>query len=89
MADGFNRRGKPRAESRKIKRTRALVDLDGIAAAHGDVGLRFAVEVGEFAASAAAADRVTGNFHGLEATGPDVGGDNATVESVSFSGKDF
>ena len=78
--------GKARAESRKIKRTRALVDLDRIAAAHGDVGLGFAVEVGEFASSATPAVRISRNFDGLEASGPDIGGDEAAMERVFFSG---
>ena len=89
MADGFDRRGKTRAESRKIKRTRALVDLDGIAAAHGDVGLCFAVEIRKFTSSATPAARISRNFDGLEATRPDIGGDQAAMERVFFSGEKF
>jgi len=89
VADRFDRRGEARAEGRKIKRTRALVDLDRIAAAHGDVRLCFAVEVGEFASSAAPAARTSRDFDGLETTRPDIGGDEAARERVFFSGEKF
>jgi len=89
VADGFDRGGKARAESRKIKRTRTLVDLDGVAATHGDVGLGFAVKVGKFAPNAGAAGRVARDFEGLEAAGPDVGGDKTAMQRVFLSGEKF
>ena len=86
MADGFGGCGKAGAESGEIQRAGTFVDLHGVAAAHGDVGLGFAVEVGEFASSATPAVRISRNFDGLEASGPDIGGDEAAMERVFFSG---
>jgi len=53
------------------------------------VRLGFAFEVRELAASTAAAGGIAGNFDGLEATGPNVSGDEATMQSVFFSGEEF
>jgi hypothetical protein len=56
------------------------VDLDGIAAAHSDVGLGFAVEVGEFAAGANVAVWVARDAEGLKVAAPDIAGDETAVQ---------
>ena len=67
-------------EHGKIERAGALVNLDRIAAAHGDVGLGFALEVSEIAAGAGAAIRVARDAYGLEMARPDIAGDEAAVQ---------
>src|SRR5467141_4088559 len=59
------------------------------AAAHGDVGLGFAVEVGEFAAGAGAAVWVALDADGLEMAGPDVAGNEAAMERVRAAGQEL
>jgi len=85
VADGFDGGRKARAEGGEVKRTGTLVNLNGIAAAQGDVGLGSPFEVREFAAGARAASGIARNFQGLEAAGPDVGGNEPIVKRFVFS----
>ena len=81
LANAGNRGGQATLQGGEVESAVAFVDLHGIAATHGDVRLGFAEEVGEFAANTGAAiGRAFGN-DGLKATGPDVGGDEPTVEA--------
>lgn len=89
LADGFDRGAETGAESSEVQRAGTLMNLDGIAATHGDVGLGFSFEVGKFAAGAGAAGLGASDFNGLEATGPDITGDEAAVQCVFFSGEKF
>src|SRR5260221_13858612 len=73
----------------EVEGAAALMNLDGIAAAHGDVGLGFAVEVGEFAAGAGAAVWVALDADGLEMAGPDVAGNEAAMERVRAAGQEL
>ena len=85
-SEGF---GDAAAELVEIEVPLAFVDLDGIAAAHGDVGLRFSFEVEEFAADAGAAIGLASDADGLEASAPDVGGDEASVQGFRFARQNF
>lgn len=67
-------------EHGKIERAAALVNLDRIASAHGDVGLGFALEISEIAPGACAAVRVARDAERLEVAAPDVAGDEAAVQ---------
>jgi len=90
VADLRGRRGcQAAAEFRKIEVPIALVNLDGVAAAHGDVGLRFSLKINEFAAHASAACGIARGTNGLEAARPDVEGNQAAVKSLGPSRKDF
>ncbi len=87
MADIGDGGGEAVFEHGEVESAAALVNLDGIAAAHGDVGLSFTLEVGEFTAGAGAAIWVARDADGLEAAGPDVAGDEAAMQSVGASGQ--
>ena len=65
----------------QIQSAVTFVNLDGITATHGDVGLRFAVEIGEIAANTSAASERSLGSDGLEASSPNVGRDESAVES--------
>ena len=52
MTDVVDRGGQPVFKHGQIEGAAALVNLNGIAAAHGDVRLGFAIEIGKFAADA-------------------------------------
>ena len=77
------------AQSGEIEGTAAFVNLHGIAAAHGDVRLGFAIEVGKFAVRAGAAFRIAGDADGLQAAGPDIAGEETAVELVGMTGEEF
>src|ERR1700704_6380546 len=64
-----------------------FVDLHGIAATHGDVGLGLAMQIGELFPNARAAIGVTGHLNGLKMAGPYVAGDEAAVESIAVAGE--
>ena len=55
------------------------MDLDGIASAHGDVGLCVAEQVGEITARAGATVRIASNADGLKVTGPNITGDEPAM----------
>lgn len=75
------------AQFAEIETAAAFMDLHGIAAAHGDVGLCFAFEISEIAVSAGAALRITGHADGLEAAGPNIARDEAAIQRCGFSCK--
>lgn len=66
-----------------------FVDLHGVAAAHGDVGLGLAMEIGEFFLNARAALGIARDLDGLKMAGPDVAGDEAAMESVAVAGEEL
>src|ERR1700728_1517033 len=70
LADVIGRGGQPAPQCGQIYGATVLVNLDRIPPAHGDVGLRVAVEVGEFTTDAYRALEVARNAHGLEMAGP-------------------
>jgi len=74
VTDGFGGSSKARAEGGEIQRAETLMDLHGVAAAHSDVRLSVALEVGKIAAGAGTAVCVAGDFHGLETPRPDIAG---------------
>jgi hypothetical protein len=76
-------------EHGEVENAAALVNLDGIATAHGDVGLSFTIEVGEFATDAGAAVRVARDADGLEVAGPDVAGDEAAMQGFGAAGQEL
>jgi hypothetical protein len=79
MADiGGNGREAP-AESGEVEPSAALMDLDGIAAAHGDVWLRLPFEMAKFASTANAAGGIALNPNGLIAARPDIKGDELCI----------
>src|SRR5580658_5324708 len=73
----------------EIESAPVFVNLHGIAAAHGDVRLRFSLKINEFAADAGAAIGLARDADGLEASAPDVGRNQARVQSLRFSGENF
>src|SRR5580658_10986834 len=81
--------GNAAAQLVEIEASAALVNLHGIAAAHSEVRLRFSLEINEFTADARAAIGLGGDADGLEASAPDVGGDETSVQSVGLAGKNF
>ena len=67
-----------------------LVDLDGVAAAEGDVGAAFAGEVGEDALAADGAVGVGGAGVDLAAlVGPEVEGEEGAADEVGLVGEEF
>ena len=60
----------------------ALVNLDGVASAKGDVRLGLSLEIGEIAAGAGAEGRILRDADGLEMAAPNIRRDQATVESL-------
>lgn len=66
-----------------------FVDLDGVAAAHGDVGLGLAMQIGEFFLNAGAALGIARDLDGLKMSGPDVAGDEAAMERVAVAGEEL
>jgi len=89
VADVGDGGGEAGFQSGQVERASAFVDLHGIAAAHGDVGLGLAIEVRKFTAGAGAAIRVAGDAEGLETAGPNVAGDETAVEGGGASRQDF
>jgi hypothetical protein len=75
------------AQFAEIEAAAAFMDLHGIAAAQGDVGLRFAFEISEVATNAGAALRIPGDADGLEAARPNIARDEAAIERFGFSRK--
>src|SRR3981189_3276316 len=72
LADLGNRRCDAAAQCREIELPAAFVNLDRIAAAHGQVGLGIAFEIAEVMLHAGAAGRVSRHAHGLVSSGPNV-----------------
>jgi hypothetical protein len=66
-----------------------FVNLDGIAAAHGDVGLGLAMQIGELVLHASAALEIALYLHGLKMAGPNVAGDQAAMESPRIAGEEL
>jgi hypothetical protein len=66
-----------------------FVNLHGVAAAHGDVGLGLARQIGEFFLDARAALGIALYLHGLKMAGPNVAGDEAAMESLAIAGEEF
>src|SRR5262249_43525513 len=89
VVDGLSRGSEARTESGEVERAGALVDLNRVSAAHSDVGLGFALEIGEFAARAGATIGIPLDVDRLEAARPDVARNKTTVERVFSAGKKF
>jgi hypothetical protein len=89
VADVGHGGGEAISKGSQVERAIALVNLDRIAAAHGDMGLDVAMEVGEIAMGAGAAVWVAGNADGLEVAAPDVTGDEEAVQRGSLPGEEL
>ena len=76
-------------QRRQVEGAVAFMDLHAVAAAHGDVRLGVTLEIGKFTANAGAAMGIAFDLDGLEATGPDIGGDQAVVEGLVMAGEEF
>lgn len=63
------------------------MNLDGIAAAHGDMRLRFALEIREIAFCASAALWIAVNADGLHVAAPNVAGEQAAKKSFRAAGE--
>ena len=73
----------------EIERAGVFVDLNGVAAAHGDVRLGLAFEVGKFVAGAGAAGGIAWDVERLHMAGPDIAGDEAVMEGFGAAGEEF
>lgn len=80
---------KPASQRFQIESSATFVDLNGVAAAEGHVGLGLALEIREFMADASAARWVLGDADGLEVAGPNVARDQAAVERFFAVGEKF
>lgn len=76
-------------QSGQVESAMVFVNLDRIAAAHGDVRLGVAMKVAEIAAGAGAAVWVEGNSDGLEMAAPDIAGDEAAMQRGGLAGEKF
>lgn len=79
VADVGGDGGKTLAERGEIKASGALVDLNGVAAAHGDMGLGLPFKMAEFAERANAAGGVVLDPNGLKVAYPDIKGDESRI----------
>ncbi len=79
------RRSETAAEIGEIEFAAALVDLNGIAAAHRDLRLRLAIEINEFTAHAGAAIGIARHADGLKFSGPNIARDQASVHGFRLS----
>lgn len=73
----------------EIERTAAFVNLDGIPAAHGDMGLRFSCKMRELMVGADTTFRIAFELERLEPPAPHVAGDKAAVQSGSAACEEF
>jgi hypothetical protein len=65
------------------------MNLDGIAAAHSDVRLGFALEIGKFTASASAAVWVAGDADRLKMTAPDIARGQTAMQRIRATGQEL
>ena len=77
------------AEFGEIEMAAALVDLNGVAPAHGDVRLGLTFEISEIMLGAGAAGFVAFDANGLDAILPDVAGDETIIEGGAIAGEEF
>ena len=89
MANIGKERGEANLQRLEIERASAFMDLDGIAAAHGDVRLSFAGEVREVVLNTNATLWIAFGLNGLKPTGPDIAGEQAAVKGGLSSGEEF
>src|SRR5467141_2146669 len=85
LADFGNRRCDAAAQRCEIELPAALVNLDRIAAAHGQVGLGIAFEIAEVVAHAGAAGGVACHAHGLVSSGPNVKRNQTPAHRIRFA----
>ncbi len=89
LTDIVYQRLQTRLENAKVERARALVNLDGIAAAQGDARLDFSREIGEITPGASAAIGPARQTDGLHAPGPNVRGEQAPIQGFGMAREDF
>src|SRR6266849_9807141 len=87
VADVRDRWSQAIPERIEIQRTSALVNLDGIASAHGDVRLGIPLEVSKFAPRAHRALRIARYANGLEMAAPDVTREELAMQRALAAGE--
>src|SRR6202030_4236267 len=78
-----------KSENAEVESPRAFMNLNGIATAHGDVGLGFSSKIGEITLGAGAAFGVARHTDGLQAAGPDVARKQSSMKSLRVAGEEF
>src|SRR6266478_1433592 len=82
VADVGDRWSQAIPEGAEIERTAALVNLDGVASAHGDVRLGIPLEVSKFAPRTHRAVRIARYANGLKMAAPDIAREEPAVQGV-------
>src|SRR5580704_13832690 len=82
MANIGERGREPRPQRSQIESPSALVNLDRVAPAKGDVRLGLSLEIREIAAGAGAAGGILRNADGLEMAAPNISRDQAAVQGL-------